>query len=143
MRKNSAPHIKRGTKPRPIDLEQLAVLAGMQCTYEEIAAVFKLKKRQFCERIAAEPELKTAIEDGWAHGRASIRRQQFQLLGSGNATMAVWLGKNYLGQRDNLDTKLTGSGSNGELEIITESAAERIESRMLLLAERRRAAGNL
>ena len=89
-----------GPKPRPIDPDQLATLAGFQCTYEEIAAVFKLCRRQFIERINAEPELKKLIEDGWANGRASVRRQQFKMLMEGNATMGVWLGKQYLGQRD-------------------------------------------
>lgn len=134
MPKNSAPSKKRGTKPKPIDLEQLAVLAGMQCTYEEIAAVFRLKKRAFINRVNADPALKTAIEDGWAHGRASIRRQQFSLLAAGNATMAVWLGKNYLGQRDNLDTKLTGSGPGGEIQIESSDARERILSRISAMA---------
>lgn len=103
MAKNSAPRKKRGTRPKPIDRKQLAALAGMQCTYDEIAAVFGIKKRQFIDRINAEPELREIIEDAWANGRASIRRQQLKLLMEGNATMAVWLGKQYLGQRDQME----------------------------------------
>lgn len=100
---NSAPHQKPGTKPKPIDPKQLTALAGMQCTYDEIASVFGIKKRQFIDRLNAAPELRDIIEDGWASGRASIRRQQFKMLSEGNATMAVWLGKQYLGQRDQME----------------------------------------
>lgn len=99
---NTAPHKKRGPKPVEIKMDQLVVLAGMQCTYEEIAAVFGIKKRQFIDRVNADPELKEAIEEGWAKGRMSIRREQFKLLQDGNPTMAVWLGKQYCRQRDQI-----------------------------------------
>ncbi len=102
MSENTTPLKKRGPKVKPLNAEQLTVLAGMQCTYEEIAAVFGIKKRQFINRIEADPALKEAIEEGWANGRASVRREQFKLLQAGNATMAVWLGKQYLGQRDQI-----------------------------------------
>ena len=113
--------LKRGYKPKEIDPKQLGALAGMQCTYEEIAAVFGIKKRQFIDRIQAEPGLKEIIEDGWANGRASIRRQQLKLLMEGNATMAVWLGKQYLGQRD--QSSIEHAGEGGEpIKIIVEYA---------------------
>jgi len=41
-----------------------------------------------------------AMERGRAKGRISVRRHQMKLLEAGNATMAVWLGKQLLGQRD-------------------------------------------
>ena len=59
--------------PHPINPEQVAILAGMQCTYEEIAAVMGIKKRQFIDRVNADPELRLMIEQGWASGKASIR----------------------------------------------------------------------
>ena len=40
------------------------------------------------------------MQRGKAKGRLSIRRMQLKLLEAGNATMGVWLGKQYLGQRD-------------------------------------------
>ena len=135
MPKNSALLKKRGTKPKPINMEQLAVLAGMQCTYEEIAAVFGLKKRQFIDRIEQDPDLKLAIEGGWALGRASVRRAQFKALEAGDRTMLVWLGKQYLGQRDNLDTKLTGSGPAGEIQFASADPRERILGRIAQTAD--------
>lgn len=109
--------LKRGYKSKEIDPKQLAALAGMQCTYEEIAAVFGIKKRQFIDRIQAESTLKEIIEDGWANGRASIRRQQFKMLMEGNATMAVWLGKQYLGQRDQASIEHAGPGGKPMLDL--------------------------
>lgn len=127
---NSAPPKKRGPKARKIDRDQLAVLAGMQCTYEEIAAVFHLHKRQFINRLNREAALKQIVEDGWAAGRASIRRTQFTLLAQGNATMAVWLGKQYLGQRDQM--AVTGE-QGGPLEI---NASDELISRIAGIASR-------
>lgn len=127
---NSAPQKKRGPKSHEIDREQLAVLAGMQCTYEEIAAVFHLHKRQFINRLNRQPSLKQIVEDGWATGRASIRRQQFTLLAQGNTTMAVWLGKQYLGQRDQM--AVTGE-HGGPMEL---NAGDELISRIAGIASR-------
>ncbi len=109
MAENITPRKKSGPKPVPINVDQLLVLAGMQCTYEEIAAVFGIEKRQFINRLNNEPHLKARIEEGWANGRASVRREQFKLLQAGNATMAVWLGKQYLGQKDQAAFEHSGS----------------------------------
>jgi len=62
--------------------------------------VLKISKRQFTERVGRESELRAILDEGLALGRMSIRRQQFKLLADGNVTMAIWLGKQYLGQRD-------------------------------------------
>ncbi len=40
------------------------------------------------------------MERGKAKGRISVRRMQMKLLEQGNATIGVWLGKNILGQVD-------------------------------------------
>lgn len=44
-----------------------------------------------------------AWEDGRETGLASLRRQQFKMAET-NATMQIWLGKQYLEQRDKLDS---------------------------------------
>jgi hypothetical protein len=117
LAEDSAPHKKDGRqgegggpRPKPIDPEQIMMLASIQCTYEEIAAVVKLKKRQFIDRVNADQELREAIEAGWANGRASLRRQQYKLFMGGNATMGIWLGKQYLGQRDQAEIKVERRG---------------------------------
>lgn len=97
---NSAPRKKPGPEPKPIDVHLIKELAKIQCTHEEMAAVVGLKRRHFIERVQNSQELRDVIDSGWDEGRASIRRQQFKMLLAGDKTMAVWLGKQYLGQRD-------------------------------------------
>lgn len=58
------------------------------------------------ERLAATPKVAEIIERGRALGRISLRRQQFKLLKAGSNTMAVWLGKQILGQRDKVEQTL-------------------------------------
>lgn len=99
---NTAPPQKRGPKPVEIEVDKVRALASIQCTYDEIAAVMGIKKRAFIDRINADPALREAIDEGWANGRSSIRRAQVKMLEAGNATMGIWLGKQYLGQRDQI-----------------------------------------
>jgi hypothetical protein len=48
------------------------------------------------------------MDRGKAKGRISVRRAQLKLLESGNATMGVWLGKNILGQTDDVRHHIHG-----------------------------------
>lgn len=52
--------------------------------------------------VMEELTLRTIMSRGYSRMRISIRRQQMALLKAGNATMGVWLGKQYLGQTDRL-----------------------------------------
>ena len=97
-----------GPKPRPITPDQVRALSVMQCTQEEIASVFGLQRRHFIKRMEDEPALREAWEAGQGQGRMSIRRAQFDLLQAGNVTMAIWLGKQYLGQKDKWETENVG-----------------------------------
>ena len=49
---------------------------------------------------------------GKAKGRLSVRRAQMKLLESGNVVMAIWLGKQLLGQRDTRPIELSGPTGN-------------------------------
>jgi hypothetical protein len=90
----------RGTRV-DIDLDELAKLCALQCTDEELAAWFKVTTRTI-ERRRLEPEFAAIMERGKAMGRISVRRLQMRLLEQGNATMGVWLGKQLLGQTDQI-----------------------------------------
>jgi hypothetical protein len=82
-------------RPRAtVDLKQIDALASIQCTLPEMAAVLGCSKRTLLRRF------KKQIAAGRKKGRASVRRAQWKLLQAGNATMAIWLGKQLLGQRD-------------------------------------------
>lgn len=63
-----------------------------------------------------------AIDIGYAKMRESLRRLQFKKAKEGNVGMLIWLGKQYLGQSERQETKLTE-------EIVT---IERIEPKIAL-----------
>src|SRR5712671_4313834 len=91
-----------------IDLSELEKLSGLQCTDEEIAAWFNVSTRTI-ERRRLEPEFANVMDRGRAKGRISVRRLQMKLLEQGNATMGVWLGKNILGQVDEIRHDIHGN----------------------------------
>lgn len=84
-----------------IDLVELEKLCTLSCTDEEIAAWFNTSTRTI-ERRRKEPKFAEIMARGKAKGRISIRRMQMKLLEQGNATMGIWLGKQLLGQRDQI-----------------------------------------
>lgn len=94
----------RGKKGRPrkvINSTGLAVieaLASVCCTKEEIAACLGVKKDTLDTPHNKDAYL-DAYEKGHARGKMSLRRHQFELSKT-SAAMAIFLGKNILGQRD-------------------------------------------
>ena len=94
----------------------IETLAGFMCTDEEIAASMSDKN----ERISVDTltnenngaTFAECKEKGQAHGKVSLRRNQFKLSES-SAVMAIFLGKNYLDQTDKQEvkTELGGDGS--------------------------------
>ena len=107
---------------RPIKLiselgqEFIIKLAGIMCTDEEIAAMMSDQyERISVDTLTNENNGATFAEckeKGQATGKASLRRNQFKLSES-NAAMAIFLGKNWLGQTDKQEvkTELGGDGS--------------------------------
>lgn len=99
-----------GRKPVSLDLMELQKLCSLQCTHEEIASWFNCSVRTI-EKYSKRPEVAEVMSRGKAMGRISVRRAQMKLLESGNAAMGIWLGKQFLGQRDVTPVEL--SGPNG------------------------------
>jgi hypothetical protein len=97
---------QRGTTAK-IDLAELERLSAMQCTDEEVAAWFGVTTRTI-ERRRKNAKFAEVMDRGKAKGRISVRRQQLKLLEAGNATMGVWLGKQILGQRDEIQYDING-----------------------------------
>jgi hypothetical protein len=94
----------------------IETLAGFMCTDEEIAASMSDKNESITvDTLHNENNELTFLEckeKGQATGKASLRRNQFKLAES-NAAMAIFLGKNWLGQTDKQEvkTELNGDGS--------------------------------
>lgn len=94
-----------------IDQEAFEGLCGIQCTKFEICDFFDVTDKtleNWCKRTYKKGFSEVfAIKRG--RGKVSLRRSQFRLAES-NATMAIWLGKQYLGQRD--EVKLDAQTKN-------------------------------
>ena len=90
-----------GRKRIEIERREFEKLCGMQCTKEEIAGFFDVSE-DTVERWVRRT-YKAGFAEVWtaksASGRASLRRTQFALAEKYPA-MAIFLGKNYLGQSD-------------------------------------------
>jgi hypothetical protein len=100
---------KRGIKA-PIDPNELERLAALHCTDEEIAAWFGISTRTV-ERNRKDPAFAEIIARGRAKGKISLRRTQMRLAEQGNPALAIWLGKQLLGQTDHISHEVSGSNT--------------------------------
>lgn len=89
-------------RPRiEIDKAEFERLCGMCCTLVEIAYWFKCSEdtiENWCKREYKQ-NFSECYKNYSSKGRISLRRTQFEL-SKKNTAMAIWLGKQYLGQRD-------------------------------------------
>ncbi len=108
---------QKGDYQHKIPLDQLEALTSIQCTDEEIAAVFGCHKDTIEKRKRSDAEFKTAYHNGKAKGRVSLRRQLFKSCEDGNVSAQIWMSKQILGMRDL--TALEHSGPHGQaIEIV-------------------------
>ena len=99
-----------GRPRKEIDKKQFESLCGMMCTEEEIAGFFD------CSVDTVERWCKRTFEESFAEvykkksvtGKISLRRAQFRLAEK-SAAMAIFLGKNYLGQTDHVELQDTAA----------------------------------
>ena len=82
------------------DMELVEKLCRLNCTDAEIAAFFGFCRKTIERERRDNPEFDAAIERGKSDGKLSLRRKQSELAMEGNATMLIWLGKQYMGQKD-------------------------------------------
>jgi hypothetical protein len=106
-----------GRPKKEVDFEMVKRLAAVMCTIEEIAAVLGVSVDTLERRGE---RFRQALAEGQAQGRASLRRIQFETAKKGNATMQVWLGKQYLEQRDKTEVQHSGSIARPLADINTE-----------------------
>jgi len=108
---------ERGTRA-DIDLTELEKLCSLHPTDSEIASWFGVSTKTI-ERRKNEPAFAEAMERGRSRGKLNLRRIQHKLA-ENNAVMAIFLGKNLLGQSDqfvhNLEIQIAISGSQAEIE---------------------------
>lgn len=116
-----------GGRPQKVwtdhEIAQFKSMCNMFCTEEEICATMNVDDKTLVRLInhhlykeitghelrgtAQRVGFKEAFEKYSAQGRASLRRQQYILAKEGDRTMLIWLGKQYLGQTDKVEEKVT------------------------------------
>lgn len=96
-------------------LEQLRIIAAGQHTQLEAAAILKVTIRTFEEFLRVNQKAREVWEEGRGNGQGSLRRMQFVAAQKGNVTMQIWLGKQYLGQKDKHENTLEAGDSFKEI----------------------------
>jgi len=92
-------------------LAKIRLLGAGQHSRPEAASLLGISKSCFNEFLASHEKALEAWEDGVANGKASLRRMQFVNAKNGNVTMQIWLGKQYLEQRDKHETTGADGGA--------------------------------
>lgn len=86
-----------------LNLGLVKKLGQIQCTYSECAVILSTDQRTLTDDfLAHRKDFVNAYKKGAENGKMSLRRTQFTLAKKSPA-MAIWLGKQYLGQRDNTE----------------------------------------
>ena len=99
-----------GRPLKNIDKKQFENLCALQCTEREILDWFDVTTKtlnSWCKRTYGDT-FSNVFKQKRSPGKISLRRNQWKLAEK-NANMAIWLGKQYLGQSDQPTTNLPGS----------------------------------
>lgn len=92
-----------GRPPIEIDKNVFEGLCRIQCTEEEISCVLAVSEdtvNRWCKKTYGET-FAVVSKKYMSVGKSSLRRIQFKLAEK-SATMAIWLGKQYLNQTDKI-----------------------------------------
>ena len=98
-----------------IDYDMVEKLAGIQCTQQEIASFLGCS----VDTLQRDETFCGIYKKGMESGKMSLRRTQFRLAEK-NPTMAIWLGKQYLNQRDRQEIVAEVDAKNNYKELSTE-----------------------
>ena len=95
MKKNSmVKQTKIGRPLKQVDAKLVKDLASIFCTMDEMAAIVGVSVDTLERRYAE------AIKRGRESAKSSLRRLQWKAAKKGNTSILIWLGKQYLGQRE-------------------------------------------
>lgn len=98
---------KMGRPLKELDQAQFEKLCSLQCTRDEICSWFNVDDMtldKWCKRTYGDTfSAVFAVKRGT--GKVSLRRNQWKMAET-NPTMAIWLGKQYLGQRDTANIQI-------------------------------------
>lgn len=103
-KQSSKPKKKMGRPKKVINQTQFETMCGLQCTLDEICALLGVSDKTLNEwcRETYGTTFSEVFKEKKALGKMSLRRSQFKLAEK-SAAMAIFLGKNYLGQTDHVE----------------------------------------
>lgn len=117
-----------GGRPRKeIDIAEFEGCCRILCTKDEICDIFNVDEKTltaWCKRTYDGLGFSDVYKKLSAGGKKSLRRYQFELAET-NATMAIWLGKNILGQKDET---VIDHGNNELLNALTDLARKKMNN---------------
>lgn len=90
-----------------LDYVLIEKLAFVHCTQQEIASSLGVNVRT----LQRDAEFCRIYKKGLENGRMTLRRMQFKMAEK-NPAMAIFLGKNLLGQRDKQEVEHSGGTEN-------------------------------
>lgn len=120
---------KMGRPKIEINFNVVKGMCSIMATEEEIANYFGCTIQTINERCKNELgcTFLDLFKKNSAGGKISLRRSQFKFAAKGNSALNIWLGKQYLGQRDKAAVDLSSSdGSMSPKPVIT--AVDAIEA---------------
>jgi hypothetical protein len=96
-----------GRPQKTIDWEEFDKLCQLQCTKKEMASFLEVDENTIDAILLREKGVSFSVyfEQKAAGGKRSLRRRQFQAAEEGSPAMLIWLGKQWLGQTDKVETK--------------------------------------
>jgi len=116
LRRLIGPQKVMGRKRKEIDTKLFENLCHIQCTVPEIEHILSCDIttiNRWC-KITYNETYTTMYKRFAEGGKASLRRNQFNLSKS-NSSMAIWLGKQMLGQKDETAVKHTVISSQDQI----------------------------
>ena len=121
-------------------ISQIMDLARIQCSIEEVAAELGMSRLEMYAFFDENPDISKIYDESRVKGTARIKELQFKIAEAGNVTMAMWLGKQYLGQREQTaqEVKVEVTEGEGVRELLTrlDGMAERIGAGAAAAAKR-------
>lgn len=101
-------------QPDADTLRALSEIAKLFGTQDEAAAILGVSRRTMVNFLNEYPLARDAWDDGLMRAKVSLRRKQFGLADK-NAPAAIFLGKNYLGQKDEQTTNMNVKSEVGQM----------------------------
>ena len=97
-----------------INKDDFEKLCNLWCTLTEIAEFFDVSEdtlESWCKDTYQETFSETYKKKN-SKGKIALRRWQMKSAEKGNVTMQIWLGKQYLGQKEKEEINLSGGINN-------------------------------